>query len=736
MSEHAILLTAEPVHGLEVGTVLFPALDSENSPIDEPHVIIFADSGSDRLFAVNLQRDIRPSIFSYSEVLICIEENNILTGRLALPSYMSVPESFIPVSQRNKRDRKMESIKPIIENLEEYVVDSYGKGIIRNVLKKHKSSKATLHRDLNRYFRFGCNANAFLRKPGSGKVTNRVYTAKPGPNNGSGRVRTDKDIANVHTAIRKFYAKTGPQMYLDTVYQKCLDHFYSDHVYNAEKGRVEYIRWHESRLITEWQFRDMARAYRKKNKHKIIKAQGRSAEYAKNEKPSEGTLHNFYDKGPGYYYQIDETPFDVELVCQFDPKRIKRVGKPTLYTVRDMSTRAFVGLYITFKNSSADTARAIAFNTFRNKQKFCSELGIYIGDKDWLMQSKCRNLFCDNAEMAAELSRCFSKDAHITVHYNKEGHSNEKGLVERGFRLLHDAVNGQVDGYSPNNIPAHIKKILRHKALLNINELYQILITYIIIYNNYSINEEIHLSKAMHMDGVRQIPSQAWEWGVKNNAGYLKHVEEFELYQNLLEVGEVTCLPTHLSLAGFRLKYMCSWTKDNNYQKKGGVSPKLNCRYMRHSMDVIFIETPDGFKAATLIGQLFQHVSMEEIKSEEKIIHEGNVELKKLHKEKQGETRGLIEHLQSNARKEQEKINVNQANTQNIKSNRNEEIEHEVMKDKLRHEEFLVQGHGLIPVSEKRESNVQQQSAASSARGDRIREMREQRKNRGNTNAN
>jgi hypothetical protein len=726
------------VDGLDIGTVLFPALDGSDCGMQEPHIVIYANSSTDRIFAMNMEKDVMPKEFSYEETLSSIDEKCLLKGRVELPEYMQIPESWVSEKQKEKRDEIFNRIKPIVGNLEDFVLGSYGKGFIKNAMNYggKKRSKGQVYRDLWAYFRSGCNINIFLRTPGTGKTTNRNYVAKPGPNSGTGHVVTKTDIKNIIKAIRAFYKKSNPTMYLEGVYQKCLDHYYSDHVFNIEKRRTKYERWNDDRLITEWQFMKVAREFRKKNKSKIEKAQGIEAEVAKNEKPSEGTIHDFYDKGIGYYYQIDETPFDVELVCQFDPTRKKRIGKPTVYVVRDMSSRAFVGLYITLKNPSADTARAVIFNAFRNKQQFCKELGIEIGSDDWFKGGKSRNIFCDNAEMKAELARCFSKDALITVHFNKEGHSQDKGLVERAFRLLHDAVKGQVDGYSPNNVPAHIKKILRNKALLNINELYQILITYIIIYNNHSVNHDIQLTKEMYMDGVKQIPRHVWDWDKRNRAGYLKHVEEFELYESLLEVGEVTCLPTHLSLKGFKLKYKCSWTKDNEYQVKGGKSPRLKCRYMRHSMDTIFIETPQGFKVATMIGKLFRQVSVEEIEAEEKIINEENIRLTKEHKAKQGETRALIEDLQRDAREEQEKINVNQANTQPIKQNRHAQLSHETEQDKVKHSEYLVHRYGLEAVSDneviKSQGETKKVSSTSEKRADRIRERRQQKQNKGN----
>jgi len=153
-------------------------------------------------------------------------------------------------------------------------------------------------------------------------------------------------------------------------------------------------------------------------------------------------------------------------------------------------------------------------------------------------------------------------------------------------------------------------------------------------------------------------------------------------------------------------------------------------------MDTIFIETPQGFKVATMIGKLFKQVSVEEIEAEEEIINDENIRLTKVHKAKQGETRALIEDLQRDAREEQEKINVNQANTQPIKQNRHAQLEHEAEQDKAKHSEYLAQRYDLEAVSENEVINSQNEmkkvSSASKKRADRIRERRQQKQNKGN----
>ncbi|KZN29039.1 hypothetical protein N480_09735 [Pseudoalteromonas luteoviolacea S2607] len=128
---------------------------------------------------------------------------------------------------------------------------------------------------------------------------------------------------------------------------------------------------------------------------------------------------------------------DIELVDEFDPTRTKRLGKPTCYSVIDMFSRAWVALLLTFAKASAHTAREVLFVAFRDKEKFCQEIGVELTE-GWSFSRKCRSIFVDNAEFKAELERAFSKDAQIEQVYNTEGNSQQKGLVERRHMTLED----------------------------------------------------------------------------------------------------------------------------------------------------------------------------------------------------------------------------------------------------------------------------------------------------------
>ena len=663
-------------------TMLFPNPAEKNCPIDEPHIIIFADDKSGNVYAMSMLKDIKPKQFSYIELQRFIKERWVLKGKFLVPQYMKVPDYFISEDNKIARDKKIVGIKPVLENLGAFLKGTYGKKLIANSAKKsiHKVSRTNLYRNLYRYWRYGSRANAFLRKPGSGSSKNKIYKKKTGINNHLGHMRNADDEKNIIAVINKYFICDDP-MYLKETYLKLKDLYYSDPIFDPLSNQiVEYDHWNDERYLSERQFMHFANQYLSKNKAKVQDGQGKTDIYAKDEAGLSGTINDFYDRGPGYYYLIDETPLDVELVSEFDPERKLRTGKPTAYVVRDMSTKAFVGLYITYRKSSSHTASNIMFIAFRNKQKFCAELGIDISEGEWPMEGKCRNIMVDNAEFAADLRRSLGKDAQVTVHFNTEGNSQQKGLVERAFKMLHDCLRGKVKGYNPANMPDHLKRIVRKKALLNINELYQILISYITIYNNYSVNENIVLSKEMVKQKVKRIPTSAWNYGKVYRAGYLRPVDEDELALDLLEVGRVTVHSDHLYLQGMGFMYKCAWTYENGLQEKSiSPRPQFPCRYMRHSPNYILIETPSGLMPATYITKTgpFENIPFEMAQLEQKVLLEDEKKAVLVHDQKQSRTRVLIDNIQEKALKEQQPINANQANTQDLSENRGLSIEAE-----------------------------------------------------------
>jgi len=695
-------------------TVLFPNLNEDACGITEPHIVIFADASTDRVFSMNLKKHTKPERMSYKAVLSDIERNVLIKGSFQVPPHMLLPDSQFTELSCSKRDKKFKIIEPILDHLEDFLISrSYGTMLVKNALtlaenQGIKVQRTEIYALLYRYFQYGCRTNAFLRKPGTGRTCDKIYTRKTGPIRGeghipNGRMRTLKDNKNIEAILNKHVKVRHPKS-LPKAYVELLDAYYSDPVYNMYSEITEYIHWDQAQSISYDQFLYHSRPYINKHKKSFLKAQGKEDSHNKDIAGLSGTIKEHYAEGPGQYYQIDETPLDIELVCEFDPTRQRRVGKPTCYSVIDMYSSAWVGLLLTMNKSSAHTASQIMYIAMSDKQKFCDDIGVELNET-WSMHGKCHAIMVDNAEFASELDRAFSRDAQVDVIFNKEGNSQEKGLVERRHKTLEDFLYGMVPGVGRKKIAEYLKRQLRKNALINRKELYQILINFVTIYNNHWPNKNIQLTKEMRADGVPRIAAEKWKWGLKNRGGYLKPVNENELYATLLEKGEVTVYRDHIFLPGHYfgrnknrkssngMKYTCEWTRNNGMQDRqiGRSHPRLACRFMRHSLNRILIETSDGFKIAKLHADevVFADMPIEDIQHEKIKLGQEEKQLKATYDQKQSRTRASAAIIVKKAKEEQVACNANQANTQDLSDNRKVTTDYENQKSAEKHEQHF-----------------------------------------------
>lgn len=695
---------------LQLNDLILPK-KGEEALISSPHVIVYLDGDTDRAFAMNMMKDIKPTSLSYKALMSELESGEIVKGKLQLPNYMERPDRFINSDQVEKRDKKFAVIKPILENLESFLVSrNYGREIVKKCLDVARTvdvkvNRTQLYEWLYRYFRAGCNINGFLRKSGTGQVTDKNYSGKTGPKRESkvvGRMRTSADNKKIKAIVNKHikcaFPKTMPGAFIE--YEEA---YASDPLVNAITGEITgYERWPEQVRISEGQFKTYARSYMNENIESFRDAQGTTDKFAKDKKGLSGDIEEFYATAPGQAYMIDETPLSIELVDEFDPTRTKRMGRPTCYSVIDMFSRVWVAILLTFAKASAHTAREVVFVAFRNKEQFCKEIGVILTES-WSTEGKSRAIIVDNAEFKAELERAFSKDAQVEQIYNTEGNSQQKGLVERRHKSIEDFLFGKVPGVGRKNIAEYLKRNLRKDALINIRELYQILIDFITRYNNYYPLEGLPLTKEMILDGVDRIPMSKWNWGLKNRPGYLKPVTEDELYLTLLEVGEVTVHRKYLMLPGRflnrrkgknpkGLKYTCEWTYLSGIQdiKEGQKQlPRLSCRFMRYSVGQIYIETAEGLKPAFLetVNKEYKHLSDESAKYQKKQELVKSQSLNTIYDDKQSETRVSISNIIAKAKTEKKPINAHEANSQDISANREESIELEIDASKAKFNE-------------------------------------------------
>ncbi len=147
----------------------------------------------------------------------------------------------------------------------------------------------------------------------------------------------------------------------------------------------------------------------------ITKKREGEINYLKDFRPVLGTSTSEVT-GPGSRYQIDATIADVYLVSEQGREKI--IGRPTLYFVVDVFSRAIVGIYVGLENASWVSAMEALANALLDKVSYCASFGIDITEDMWPTVGLPEALIGDRGEILGRhvevLSQAFNVDIENT----------------------------------------------------------------------------------------------------------------------------------------------------------------------------------------------------------------------------------------------------------------------------------------------------------------------------------
>ena len=126
---------------LKINTLIIPIEESSNSPISEIMVVVYTDQDTDRLFIINYQGKARkPILFSLQTVVSWIDLKIIRTGSLELLQFYNYADSEHTEKALNSRDKRVAAIRPIIDQLEDFLIPGYGAKLVQKALQPSVST--------------------------------------------------------------------------------------------------------------------------------------------------------------------------------------------------------------------------------------------------------------------------------------------------------------------------------------------------------------------------------------------------------------------------------------------------------------------------------------------------------------------------------------------------------------------------------------------------------------------
>tara|TARA_R110001592_G_scaffold363067_1_gene679992 strand:- start:11003 stop:13273 length:2271 start_codon:yes stop_codon:yes gene_type:complete len=593
----------------------------------EDYLVVLVDAGLNQVFMINLDTKARfPVCVPYFELMEKIDDEEVEILHFVLDPRILMDEDTIPTSFKNKAERRYKDIISLITDLDAVIRNSRGDQLFADTAKAAGKGRDYIYNTFYSFLRNGCRKWGLglpQGKDANREIKPRKYTVKMGrpPAIPQGKLPDERDIGAFEWAENQYKKKDGPSL------KKVVDLMHKKFYYKSKSRLSAYDRrqtgeLHEVKLLpadempTEEQFKHWLKIKHGGSLPNRDKSRKNATEYAANKVGRKGDAF-LHVTAPGQMYTLDETPFDEEVVSIFDETRSTKLGKATLYFVRDTWSWAISGLYITTENPSYATAKEALFNSIRNKANFLKEIGSPIDPKDWPIEGAPQSLLVDNAEFNNTLSEGAVSDLPITIKFARAGRGDDKGLIESMFHAFSSFFKGMSKAHQTKSLLDINKQIARKNACLTINELYIIATVYIRHYNNQRLSGDYPLNQVMVRDGVPPIPNKCLTWGLRYRPGGFTELTEEEVYLRLFEKGEVSVRQDCIYLKGIQLRYNCNWTFAESIQDKHDKKtyPTFPCRYFRGLLDVIYICTPDGLKLATLDNRdrRFSNLSVNEI---------------------------------------------------------------------------------------------------------------------------
>lgn len=300
--------------------------------------------------------------------------------------------------------------------------------------------------------------------------------------------------------------------------------------------------------------------------------------------------------GPCSLVEVDECEVDVFLVSSED--RSKVIGRPIVYALIDVYTRAIIAVSVSLENNSYKGITNCLLNLIEVKKEQCKKYGIEIGDNVWVDHFLPHRIRSDyGSEYISYEYERVCNEFGIQRELVSPGTGSMKGQIEQLFHQMHTAQNAVLE----NNGLITKRHDSNHKetAVLTIDEFNGFLYSMVVVHNSKYM-KNYPLTSDMRKKKVKPIPSELWAYGVNKYGSPKPILNDMQFRYALLK--DATASVSRDGVTFKNLKYFNENDKDllSMMTKAGDRRIKLDCRYDERCVDHLYYEDKGLIKSVSL----------------------------------------------------------------------------------------------------------------------------------------
>jgi putative transposase len=418
-------------------------------------------------------------------------------------------------AQKKRRTKLFGILEPLLARAPDIFDDRLRGRAVADIERAGKASAKTVHKAIDRYWRYGLSENALTpdfskcgrgeRKPGEIKLGRRPAAGKP-----IGTNITPEIEAIFDKGLNRFFVSNRKNS-LKAAYDLTVAEFFVDEVIDPTSGRKTLFPRFEFSQTGYPSFRQFGYWYSKRDD--VLKIRRKRAGGSKYDKDMRGIVGTAVAglMGAGSRFEIDSTPLDIGCVSEVD--RTIPVGRPTFYQATDVLTKMVAGIYVGFENASWMAAGLVVRNIVENKVEFCARYGVEIEPEQWPIAGVLPARFmADRGEFEGFDATEFVSKSTVTVELAAPYRGDQKGSTEKKFDQFHKLLQMRLDGMIEKQVSERGDADYRRDAILTLPEVTACVIEVAIFLNNHNKLVDYPRTREMIAERVRAIPVEMWRW--------------------------------------------------------------------------------------------------------------------------------------------------------------------------------------------------------------------------------